>query len=297
MLFQSNDAFSAKQMWLHAGEAIQREVAKKSAPLDHAAMVRRQHTRSKYQLLFRSHLYTSEEADKVPKEQMLLPWMTTKISKQQKAEFKSLRAMLPQAELQAYEAAELLKLFAEKKKYWVEWHAANDGLRFYQSEVVIGGVILTADEEAEVRAQCGDVMADTDDNTFILLAELTSPGLEMLVSNSAGGRVASAKCQQIDTSLSMASQLQVKFGCNEISLEDCVTVGTQFPYIIGSAGSGGSPWSITYSSGGSGGFDGALAEAVEQVAGGMAPKLEVSAGQQLQIVLVPSWIDQVHAAS
>ena len=75
-------------------------------------------------------------------------------------------------------------------------------------------------------------------------------------------------------------------------MEDCITQGTKFPYIIGSASSGGSPWSITYLSGGGGGFDGAPAEAVE-AAGGMAPKLEVSAGQQLQIVLVPSWIDQV----
>lgn len=130
-------------MWKYGISAIRQQIQQKSAPLDSSSVSQRRHTRLVYQQLFREHMHSKNPND--------LPWVKTEMSSASRAQFNQIRKQLSAHELIAYEGAEMARVFAEKKKYWVEWHAANDGLRFYQSAVIISGVTLTAEEEAEAR--------------------------------------------------------------------------------------------------------------------------------------------------
>eukprot|EP00658_Telonema_sp_P-2_P020265 TRINITY_DN18012_c0_g1_i1.p1 TRINITY_DN18012_c0_g1~~TRINITY_DN18012_c0_g1_i1.p1 ORF type:complete len:587 (+),score=173.98 TRINITY_DN18012_c0_g1_i1:91-1851(+) len=182
--------FSPNRMWRHAIGAVRSEIALKSAPLDPESVTTRRRTRLVYQQLFREFMHAKDPND--------LPWLKNQMSSGARSQFHQLRKQLSTHELIAYEGAEMARVFAEKRKYWEEWHAANDGLRFYQSAVVIHGVTLTADEEAEVKQQCGDMlMSESSDNAYLLKFDLATPSLEVVVSNQSQQRLLHAKCRTI----------------------------------------------------------------------------------------------------
>ena len=124
---QTLKGFSAQRMWKHGISAVCQHVTRKSAKLDHDSILIRRRNRITYQVslalflidltgcfiqaLFRGHLHSLDPED--------LPWRADAMTVKDQTDFKQLRKQLSVHEIIAYEAAEMIRVFAEKRKYWV----------------------------------------------------------------------------------------------------------------------------------------------------------------------------------
>ena len=130
----------------------------------------------------------------------------------------------------------------------MEWHAANDGLRFYQRAVVISGISLTSEEEAEIIQQCGNTVA-VDENPYFLKYQLLTPSLALEVSDEHDRPLMHAECKTISFDFDLATRMSAEFKCDDIRVQDRLTTGSRFPCIVGSCTEANAPWAVRWTSG------------------------------------------------